>query len=97
MDTKKLLIFGAGAVAGYLLYKQFSKKQEATETTTTTGQPSAQTDAIATECQAMLDERLKVVRMSADAIDTFKKQFLLDCTTKTGEFAPMNENTDTTE
>ena len=80
MTTKHLLIFGAGILTGYLLVDYLRKTPTAT--------PVATVDPKVALCEAMLQQHLQTVKISADQLEAYKTQFMSDCLSGTGMFSP---------
>jgi len=74
MDTKKLLIFIAGAAVAYFVIKQMDKNKRPN---LPMAQPPAGPNPKMVACQAELEEALKTVRV-AD-LEGYKTQFMADC------------------
>lgn len=73
MTTKEILFLVGGLALGYLAFKQFSK-----EKTETSEEGGTTTDASKlADCQAQLDEAVKVVR-TAD-LEGYKADFMARC------------------
>jgi hypothetical protein len=89
MDTKKLLVFLAGAAVAYFVIKQMDKK---TTTTTTPLITPPVIDPKLVACQAALEEALLTVRTTD--IEGFKAQFMTDCMSAgpADTNAPIGEN-----
>lgn len=83
MTTKHLVIFGAGILAGYLLIDYLRKQNPSNATppvTTPLGiNHSTSVNPLEETCQAALIEHLKTVRLSSDALESYKKSFMADC------------------
>ena len=75
----KILIFGAGVLLGYFLFKELNKNQSQPATTTSTTNPREQ------ECKSKLEESLKIIRVPN--IEEYKKNFMQDCISQTGMFS----------
>jgi hypothetical protein len=73
MDTKKLLIFIAGAAVAVFVMKQIEKNKKVVAPTPT----PTPADPKLTACQAQLAEELKVVRTTD--IEGFSTQFISEC------------------
>ena len=73
MDTKKLLVFLAGAAVAYFVIKQMDKKKTTIPPIITP--PSIDPKLVA--CQASLEEVLMTVRTTD--IEGFKARFMTDC------------------
>lgn len=73
MDTKKILVFLAGAAVGYFIYRMRPKS------TATVPVPSSDPKVIA-DCQQYLDFQLQVMRFrSSEAMEQYKKDFMARC------------------
>lgn len=75
MDTKKLLIFIAGAAVAVFVMKQIEKTKKPVSMPMPT--PAEEENPKMTACQAQLTEALKTVRTTD--IEGYSKQFLADC------------------
>jgi hypothetical protein len=94
MDTKNLVIFGAGVIAGYLLVDYLRKNPMGTTTPTQNIPPPAPpvvNDKVAI-CQASLDEHLQTLRMIPESLEAYKQQYMSDCINDTGMFSPEANN-----
>lgn len=83
METKTLVIFLAGGVAGYLLCQYMSGKIEGM-TPPTVSQPSpspspGQLDPKVLDCQSKLNIQLANVRLVPEKEQEFKDSFMRDC------------------
>ena len=89
MDTKKLVIFGAGVLTGYLLTQFFAGKIQGVNPPTVSEPPvigsagnvpdmmPSQAEA---DCSAKMMEAMSTVRFGSDAdMESWKTQFMSDC------------------
>ena len=80
MDTKNLVIFGAGVIAGYLLV-DYLRKNPMGSTTTNTNEnilPIPTTSPVES-CQASLDKYLQSVKMKPENLEAYKKEYMDNC------------------
>ena len=80
MDTKNLVIFGAGVIAGYLLVDYLRKNPMGTTPIGNIPPPAPPivNDKVAI-CQASLDEYLQSVKMKPENLEAYKKEYMDDC------------------
>ena len=76
MDKKQLLFLLGGLALGYLAFKTFSAKEKG-ETSEEGTNGVAEVNPKIAECQAKLNEALKLVRTSD--IEGYKTKFMADC------------------
>ena len=79
MDKNQLLFLLGGLALGYLAFKTFSAKEK---------EEGTQVNPKLADCQEQLKEHLKMVKMSADQIDSYSQQFISECLTGTCMFSP---------
>lgn len=72
MDKSQLLFLLGGLALGYLAFKTFSKKEKSE-----TSEEGIEVNPRIAECQAQLNEALKLVRTSD--IEGYKTKFMADC------------------
>ena len=77
MDTKNLVIFGAGVIAGYLLVDYLRKNPMGTTPNPIPVPPVISTNEAT--CQASLDEYLQSVKMKPENLEAYKKEYMDDC------------------
>jgi hypothetical protein len=76
--NNKVLIFGIGVAFGYLLGRELMGKGITTPQmqTQTQTQTKSQKEI---DCENQLGDQLAVVRMSAEALESYKKEFMAKC------------------
>lgn len=77
MNTKDILLFGAGVLLSYLLVNFFKEKNTDEKNTVESVLP---TQKIMDICNKQVAEKLKTVKLSsAEALEEFKKTTYADC------------------
>jgi hypothetical protein len=76
--NNKVLIFGIGVAFGYLLGRELMGKGITTPQmqTQTQTQTKSQKEI---DCENQLNDQLAVVRLSAEALESYKKEFMAKC------------------
>jgi len=74
MDTKKVLIFLAGAAVGYFIYNRMNRPKSVATVPVPSSDPKDIED-----CQRHLDFELQVMRLSSEAMEQYKKDFMARC------------------
>jgi len=77
MDTKNLVIFGVGVIAGYLLVDYLRKNPMGSTTTNPIPVPPIATNEAT--CQASLDAKLQTLKMMPGDLEAYKKEFMDNC------------------
>jgi hypothetical protein len=78
--NNKVLIFGIGVAFGYLLGRELMGKGITTPQMQTQTQTQTQTKSQKEiDCENQLNDQLAVVRMTADALESYKKEFMAKC------------------
>jgi hypothetical protein len=80
METKTLVIFLAGGVAGYLMSQYLNGKIEGAQPISPTPSPSTgQLDPKFLDCQSKLNIELANVRLVPEKEQEFRDSFMRDC------------------
>jgi hypothetical protein len=74
--NNKVLVFGIGVAFGYLLGRELMGKGTTIPQIQTQTQTKSQKEI---DCENQLGDQLAVVRMTADALESYKKEFMAKC------------------